>query len=98
RPPISAHRIEFGDYAVWQNEQLASPELARQLAYWQQKLANYQRFEVPTNNTHPAVLTVNSAFVSRMLPRDLTGALKRFSDENGGTMFITTLAACMLVL
>ena len=96
--PLSELAIQFGDYAVWQNEQLASPELARQLAYWQQKLANYQRFEVPTNHTRPAGLSVNSAIVSQMLPRDLTGALKRFSDENGGTMFITTLAACMLVL
>src|SRR5262249_3988334 len=68
------------------------------VGYWQRKLANYRRLEVPTDFPRPVGLSVNSAIVSEMLPRDLTDALKRFSDENGGTMFITTLTACLLVL
>jgi non-ribosomal peptide synthetase component F/thioesterase domain-containing protein/acyl carrier protein len=96
--PLAELAIQFGDYAVWHHEQLASPEFAGQIAYWQRKLTNYRRFEVATDFPRPAGLSVNSAIVSQMLPRDLTDALKRFSDDNRGTMFITTLGACVLVL
>lgn len=99
KPASLAERsIQFGDYAVWHREQLASAEFQRQIAYWQRKLTAYRRFEVSSDFPRPAGLSVNSAIVSQMLPRELTDALKRFSDENRGTMFITTLAACVLVL
>src|SRR5882724_777184 len=84
--PLAELAIQFGDYAVWQREQLASPEFVRQIAYWQRKMTSYQRFEVPTDFPRPAGLSVNSAIVSQMLPRVLTDALKRFSDDNRGTM------------
>lgn len=90
--------IQFGDYAVWHQERLASPELKNEIGYWQRKLTEYHRLEVPTDFPRPAGPSLNSAIVSQMLPRDLTDALKGFSDDNRGTMFITTLAACMLVL
>jgi non-ribosomal peptide synthetase component F/thioesterase domain-containing protein len=96
--PLAELALQFGDYAVWHHEQLESPEFTRQIEYWRQKLATYRGFEVPTDFPRPAGLSVNSGIVSQMLPRDLTDALKRFSDNNRGTMFITTLAACVLVL
>ena len=90
--------IQFGDYAVWNQERLASPEFKKEIGYWQRKLTGYQRLEVPTDFPRPTGLSVNSAIVSQLLPRDLTDALKRFSNENRATMFITTLAACAVVL
>ncbi len=90
--------IQFGDYAVWSEERLAGQQFEKEIAYWKGILSSYKRLEVPGDFARPAEISLNSAIVSQVLPRDLTDALKRFSDENRGTMFITTLAACAVVL
>jgi non-ribosomal peptide synthetase component F/thioesterase domain-containing protein/acyl carrier protein len=96
--PLPDLEIQFADYAVWQNEQVANSEFATQLSYWRRKLDNYTPFRISTDFTRPDGLSVNSAIVSEMLPREMTEALKRFSDVRGGTMFTTSLAACIVVL
>ncbi len=98
RPAIPALPIQFADYAVWKNEQAQSGELDEQLKYWTKKLSGYRRLEVLPDFERPARRTTNAAIVSEMLPRSLTDALKDFSNQHGGTMFITSLAACMALL
>jgi non-ribosomal peptide synthetase component F/thioesterase domain-containing protein len=96
-PPANLE-IQFADYAVWQNGQVTTGEFETQLSYWRRKLDNYEPFRVATDFPRPDGLSVNSAIVSEMLPRELSESLKRFSDANGGTMFTTSLAACIAVL
>ena len=83
---------------LWQRERLAEESIAKQLSYWKNKLSGYRRLEVPADLPRPAQRTTNGAIVSALLPRKLTDALKEFSNEQGGTIFITTLAACMALL
>ena len=96
--PLPDLEIQFADYAVWQNEQVATGEFETQLSYWRRKLDKYEPFRVATDFPRPDGLSVNSAIVSEMLPREISEALKRFSDVHGGTMFTTSLAACIAVL
>src|SRR4029079_8852632 len=96
--PLPNLEIQFTDYAVWQNEQVATGEFETQLSYWRRKLDNYEPFRVATDFPRPDGLSVNSAIVAEMLPREVSEALKRFSDVHGGTMFTTSLAACIAVL
>jgi non-ribosomal peptide synthetase component F/thioesterase domain-containing protein/acyl carrier protein len=91
-------RIQYPDYVVWQRERLASAEIEQQLDYWKKKFANYKRLEVQADFPYTAARSINSAIVSMLLPRELTDALKEFSNEQGGTLFITSLAGCLALL
>ncbi|MGH9683825.1 MAG: condensation domain-containing protein [Candidatus Acidiferrales bacterium] len=96
--PLPDLRIQYTDWVVWERERAGNEESAKQLAYWENKLAGYQRLDVPTDFPRPSQPTTNSAIISSLLPRDLTDALKEFSNQQGGTFFTTTLAACMALL
>jgi non-ribosomal peptide synthetase component F/thioesterase domain-containing protein len=96
--PLPELRIQYPDYVVWQREELAREEVRRQLAYWKKKLAGYQRLEVPGDLSSGDERTSNSAIATIMLPRLLSDALRDSSNQQGSTMFITTLAACMMLL
>jgi non-ribosomal peptide synthetase component F/thioesterase domain-containing protein len=90
--------IQYPDYVVWQRERLATSEIEQQLSYWKTKFAGYKRLEVAADFPHPTRRSTNSAIVSMMLPRELTEALKEFSNEQGGTLFVTSLATCLALL
>jgi len=94
-PPLA---IQFGDYVVWQRECAARPESVQQLQYWKKKLHGYQLLEIPPNSPAPAGFSITSAIISHLLPRDVTDKLRDFSNAQGGTFFITTLAACLTLL
>jgi non-ribosomal peptide synthetase component F/thioesterase domain-containing protein len=96
--PLPELAIQYPDYVIWQQDFLAEPESVKQGEYWKKKLSGYERLEVEPDFPRPPERTTHSAIVSQMLPRELTDALKKFSDHYGGTMFITTLAACMTLL
>ncbi|HTU35031.1 MAG TPA: condensation domain-containing protein [Candidatus Acidoferrum sp.] len=97
-PPLPELAIQYPDYVIWQREMVTRPETQRQLEYWRNKLSRYQRLEVPTDFPRPLGPTTRSTIVSEMLPRELSDAVKRFSDEHNATLFITSLAVCMALL
>ena len=96
--PLPDLRIQYTDWVVWERERAGNEESGKQLAYWKNKLAGYRRLEVSTDFPRPSQQTTNSAILSFLLPRELTDALKEFSNQQGGTFFTTTLAACMALL
>ncbi len=96
--PLPDLEIQYGDYVMWQKEWLDREEIKQQLEFWKKKLTGYKRLEVAGDLPKPKARTINSAILSYLLPKNLTDALRDFSNKQGGTMFITTLAACMMVL
>lgn len=90
--------IQYADYAVWQKEHIASDAIRDQLSYWRKKLAGYERLDVPSDFPASQQRSTSSAIVSTMLERSLTDGLKTLSTSRGGTMFNTTLAACVTLL
>src|SRR5262249_28983942 len=42
--------IQYGDFAVWQREQLATPEVQGELAYWKQQLRDLPLLDFPTDH------------------------------------------------
>jgi thioesterase domain-containing protein/non-ribosomal peptide synthetase component F/NRPS condensation-like uncharacterized protein len=98
RSDLPELNIQYADYVVWQKDHITSDAIGSQLSYWRRKLAGYQRLDVTSDFRSSEQRTTSSAIVSTMLERDLTEALKSLSTSYGGTMFITTLAACMALL
>ncbi len=96
--PLPELRIQYSDYVIWQRKRITDDGFASQFAYWRGKLAGYRPFEVKADFPRSAERTITSEIVSVVLARSLTDALKKFSDRQGGTLFITSLAACLALV
>jgi len=90
--------IQFPDFVVWQNECSSRPESVQQLNYWKKKLRRCRRLEVKPDFTAANRALSLGHIVSELLPKSLTDSLRDFSNREGGTFFITTLAACLALL
>jgi thioesterase domain-containing protein/non-ribosomal peptide synthetase component F/acyl carrier protein len=93
-PPLA---LQFPDYVIWKTSR-AQEGFDKALAYWKDRLRGYRGFKVDPDFPNAPERAVKGAIVSRLLPRDVTDALKTFSNQQSGTMFSTTLAACFGLL
>src|SRR6185503_8147742 len=85
--------------AVWQRQWLRGEVLEAQLAYWKQQLgSHFPVLELPTDRPRPAVQTFRGARHSLVLPQNLSEELKALSRQEGGTLFMTLLAAFKTLL
>jgi amino acid adenylation domain-containing protein/thioester reductase-like protein len=95
-PPLP---VQYADYALWQQAWLAGDLHSRQLAYWTDRLADAaQVLELPTDRPRPPLLSARGATRTRSLSPDLSAAIRRFSQQEGVTPFMTLLAAFQAVL
>lgn len=90
--------IQYADYASWQNEWMSGSELVSQLDYWKQRLDGFQPLHIPTDFERPDVRSHRGAIRSIVLSRTVTDALKHLSDHQGCTLFVTMLAAFMVLM
>jgi hypothetical protein len=91
--PLPAISVHFADFVVWQQEMARRPEIELQLAYWKKKLRRYRHLEIPADVSEPNHESDDAQIISYLLPRALTDRLREYSNSQGGTFFITTLAA-----
>jgi len=94
-PPLA---IQYADFAVWQREFLASPEVQGQMKYWKTRLQGLVDPELPTDHPRPPVKLWNGDIVSELLAIELTDRLKIIARENGATLFHVFLAAFKILL
>ena len=94
-PPLPPLPIQYIDYAAWQREWIASSVgAARQLAWWQQTLGDEQ----PVTALHTdRARTINDHYTAARqrirLSSELTNAVRRQANAQGGTLFTALLAA-----
>ena len=96
--PLPELAIQYADFAVWQRQWLQELVLEKQLAYWQQQLADLPILQLPTDHPRPLVPTYRGARQPLVLPKTLTAALKALSQQEGVTLFMTLLAAFQTLL
>src|SRR5207302_8497473 len=97
--PLPQLPIQYADFALWQRQWLQGEVLEGQLAYWQQQLAGAPALlDLPTDRPRPAVQTFRGANHPFELPRTLSQALKKLSQGEGVTLFMTLLAAFQALL
>ena len=90
--------LQYGDYACWQQEWIASGELDRQLDDVRCRLDGFQPLHLATDFPRPQASSSQSKICSMVLPRQLTNSLKEFSEQRGCTMFVTMLSAFLVLL
>jgi amino acid adenylation domain-containing protein len=96
--PLAELPIQYADYALWQREWLQGALLDEQLNYWRAQLQDAPVLELPTARPRPAVQSYAGASYQLEVSASLTAALKRLSQQEGATLFMTLLAAFQVLL
>jgi amino acid adenylation domain-containing protein len=96
RPPLP---IQYADYAVWQRQCLQGAALDLLLSYWIKQLEGAPPLlALPTDFPRPPLQTHRGAHHSIQLPEPVVSSLRALSQAEGVTMFMTLLAAFVLLL
>jgi NRPS condensation-like uncharacterized protein/alpha-ketoglutarate-dependent taurine dioxygenase len=97
--PLGEVPLQYADYAAWQREWLKGESFTSQLAYWKQQLAGAPAtLEFPTDQAKQPGQSREGAVKSVVLDKELTEALRAFSQREGVTLFMTLLAAYKVLM
>ena len=97
--PLAELPIQYADYAVWQREFLSGEVLERQVEYWRRQLAGAPPvLELPADRVRPAVQSYRGASVTFEVSSEVSEGLKRLSQREAVTLFMTLLAAFKVLL
>ncbi|UUZ87162.1 condensation domain-containing protein [Paenibacillus sp. P26] len=95
-PPL---RIQYKDYAVWQQSPAQKERLKRQEAYWLEQFRGESPvLEMPTDYARPAVQKYDGHTLQFRLDSAVSEGLKRIAAENGATLYMVLLAAYTVLL
>ncbi|WP_319924892.1 non-ribosomal peptide synthetase, partial [Xenorhabdus littoralis] len=94
-PPLD---ISYGDYAAWQRNYLQGDIGERQLAYWQQMLADYQPLVLPTDHPRPTQINYQGRDFNFTLERALSSQLKELAKSQETTLYTVLLSAFYVTL
>lgn len=98
-PDLPPPRLQYADYAIWREGQLAANTLAHELGYWRQKLSGeLVTLRLPTDRAPPPVPSYRGSMETFQLSPALTEAVKEFSRREGVTLYTTLLAAFKAML
>jgi aspartate racemase len=96
---LSELPVQYSDFAEWQREWLQGEVLEEQLGYWLNSLAGAPAMlKLPTDHPRPAYQSFRGASLSLKLSQKLSQSLSEFSQREGVTLFMTTLAAFQTLL
>jgi amino acid adenylation domain-containing protein/non-ribosomal peptide synthase protein (TIGR01720 family) len=97
--PLSPLRIQYKDYASWQQQQLKGGAFSAHRTYWLEQLGGeLPVLHMPCDSPRPAVKTYNGGAVVRQIPPVVVSCIKSLSQEHGATLFMGLFAAVNALL
>jgi hypothetical protein len=97
--PLPELPLQYADFAVWQQEMYAQGMLADDLAYWKKQLADLpETIDLPLDYARGDMTSSLGAAQTVKLPHTLVAELKRLSQEQGVTLYMTFVAAFQTLL
>jgi acyl-CoA synthetase (AMP-forming)/AMP-acid ligase II/acyl carrier protein len=97
--PLSPLSIQYADFASWQRKWNLHPDVSSQLTYWREQL--HEPLPVMKLGVARRKRWIDRFRTARRevaLPATLSEAAKRFSREQGSTLFMTLVAAFKTLL
>lgn len=93
KPNLPDLEIQYADFANWQRNWLHGEVLEKQLAYWRNQLAGIPAFlDLPTDKPRSLVQSINADVVNLKFDEKLVTALKKVSQNESATLFMTLMA------
>lgn len=97
-PLLLPLNIHYKDYAAWQLAQLKDAAFNSHKSYWQETLSGeLPLLDLPTNKLRPTIKTNNGHGIKTFLNKEMTSAIKRFSKDNDGSLFMGLLSVCNIL-
>ena len=97
QPP--ALPIQYADYALWQRQWMEAGEKERQLAYWQAELGDeHPVLQLPTDCPRRNDGHYHAARHHMVLPESLINELRKRTQAQGATLFMTLLTGFQALL
>ncbi|MEM8906818.1 MAG: condensation domain-containing protein, partial [Bacteroidota bacterium] len=90
--PLPPLRIQYKDYAAWQQAELNSEQQQKEEAYWlKQFTGELPVLQMATDLPRPAVKTYNGTRLYQIIPQDRIRGLKRIVEQAGCTLYMGLL-------
>ena len=97
--PLAEPAVQYGDYAIWRQQKLASQENARSIEFWKRQLAGaLPVLRLPIDRGRPPRISNRGSMECFTMHRGTLDALKKLSKTYGVTLFISLLAAYKALL
>jgi amino acid adenylation domain-containing protein/non-ribosomal peptide synthase protein (TIGR01720 family)/FkbM family methyltransferase len=92
-------RIQYKDYAVWQQQQLGGGDFREHRKYWLQQFGGeWPVLDLPVDKTRPAVRTYSGGTIKKRINASVSKDIKALSRQQGVTLFMTLVAAVNVLL
>ncbi|MFB6363476.1 amino acid adenylation domain-containing protein [Paenibacillus elgii] len=96
---LPALRLQYKDYAVWQQADSDSERMSKQEAYWLEQLdGELPILELPTDYARPPARSFSGGSLSFAIDSRQADRLKRLGSQAGATLFMVLLAAYTTLL
>jgi amino acid adenylation domain-containing protein len=98
RQPLPPLSVQYADFAVWQNERLTEKRLSELVDYWRSHLGGAPAAVLPSRRPRPATQRFSGEHLTFRYPSTVADGVAALSQQQGGTVFMTVLAALHVVL
>ncbi len=88
--------VQYADFSIWERENQEA--LENKLNYWETKLGDVTKLEIPVDYARPKLQSTSGANFEFTLNKDLVAKLEGLATTHGATLFMTLLSAYKVLL
>jgi amino acid adenylation domain-containing protein len=93
-PDLPDLTVQYPEYAQWQREHLSGDVLSEEVRYWKDTLVGAQTIlDLPADRRRPSTHSWSGATEELVFDRGTLTKLKAFAQNEGGTLFMVSMAA-----
>jgi amino acid adenylation domain-containing protein len=97
--PMPPLRIQYKDYAVWQQQQLSGEQLKMHRDYWVNQFdGELPVLDLPGDKPRPLFKTYNGDTVNVILDENTSKGLRNLAQESGASLFMGLVTALKILL
>ncbi|WP_265296077.1 non-ribosomal peptide synthetase/MFS transporter [Streptomyces sp. SHP 1-2] len=96
--PLPELAVQYGDFALWQREQLSGERLDAEVAHWAGALAGTEPLELAFSRPRPPRQTFEGAGFAFSVDRALLDRLSALAHRHDATVYMVLLAAFQTLL
>jgi condensation domain-containing protein len=91
-PQLAPPPIQYGDYAEWQKQRIASDEVASQAKYWKTSLREMRDLELPIDRPRTKYQSFRGSMEQFFVPKATANALREVGYRANSTLFMVLTA------
>ncbi len=97
--PLARPSLQYADYTMWREQQIASPRVKRNVEYWKKQLeGELPVLVLPTDRPRPPRISHKGSMECFQIPLELIEQLRELSKAQGVTLYMTLLATFKTLL